>query len=106
MTSIAVTEKASQQIRQLGGDQKFLRIWVTQGGCSGMVYEASLDENQTPFDVVVYETDGVRILSDRNSSAYLEGLNVDYSEDLISLGFRFSNHNAKKSCGCGASFAV
>ena len=106
MTSIAVTEKAGQQIRHVSGEQKFLRIWVTEGGCSGMTYEASVDENQTPFDVVVYEQDGVRVVADRNSSTFLEGLSIDYSDDLISLGFRFNNPNAKKSCGCGASFAV
>jgi Fe-S cluster assembly iron-binding protein IscA len=31
---------------------------------------------------------------------------VDYSDDLIRSGFRFTNPHAKGSCGCGASFAA
>ena len=31
-----------------------------------MTYQASIDENRTPFDIVVYEQDGVALLADRD----------------------------------------
>ncbi|WP_143438253.1 iron-sulfur cluster assembly accessory protein, partial [Hydrocoleum sp. CS-953] len=37
---------------------------------------------------------------------YLNGLTLDYSEDLMGGGFRFNNPNAKVVCGCGNSFSV
>ena len=55
--------------------------------------------------VVVFENNGLKIICDEGSSLFLEGLSIDYSDDLIRSGFRFTNPNASGSCGCGASFA-
>lgn len=104
--SVSISERAREEIRRLASDNGFLRLWVTEGGCSGMTYQASMDQTRTPFDVVVYDQDGVTLLADRNSAGYLHHLDVDYSDDLVSMGFRFSNPNASKACGCGASFAL
>ena len=102
-----VSDRARVEIERLADSpDKFLRLWVTEGGCAGMTYEASIDETQTPFDTCVFENGSVRILADRNSAQHVDGLKIDYSEDLVSLGFRFSNPNASKACGCGASFAL
>lgn len=104
---IKVSERAIAEITRITGDaDQFLRIWVTEGGCAGMTYEAAVDSTETPFDRQLFEIDGVRILADRNSSEHVDGLEIDYSDDLINLGFRFSNPNASKACGCGSSFAV
>ena len=55
----------------------------------------------------VYFTDGnLRIVSDKVSSVFLDGLTVDFSNDLIEPGFRLTNSNAKGSCGCGSSFST
>jgi len=104
--SISISERAKTEILRLAPDGGFLRLWVTEGGCSGMTYQASIDENRTPFDIVVYEQDGVALLADRSSAEHLSSLEVDYSDDLVSMGFRFSNPNASKACGCGASFSL
>ena len=104
---INVSERAIAEITRLTGDSdQFLRIWVTEGGCAGMTYEAAVDTTETPFDRQLFAFSGVRVLADRNSSHHVDGLEIDYSEDLISLGFRFRNPNASKACGCGSSFAV
>jgi iron-sulfur cluster assembly accessory protein len=105
-SSVSISQRAKEEIRSLALDGAFLRIWVTEGGCSGMTYQASMDETRTPFDVVVYDQDGVTLLADRNSAEHLLQLDVDYSDDLVTMGFRFSNPNATKACGCGASFAL
>ena len=104
--SVSVSERAKQEIRRIAPDGGFLRLWVTEGGCSGMTYQASVDETRTPFDVEVYDQDGIILLADHTSAQYLHHLDVDYSDDLVSMGFRFSNPNATKACGCGASFAL
>ena len=104
---IKVSERATAEITRITDDaDQFLRIWVTEGGCAGMTYEAAVDTTETPFDRQVFASGGVRILADRNSSQHVDGLEIDYSDDLINLGFRFSNPNASKACGCGSSFAV
>lgn len=105
--NILVTEKAKKQLTQLGvnGDQ-FLRISVIQGGCSGMTYNAGIEENMADDDQVVFQDEGIKVVADMGSALYMEGLEVDYSEDLIQSGFRFKNLHAVHSCGCGSSFAL
>ena len=57
-------------------------------------------------DQLVYQEDDLRVVADRRSAPYLDGLEIDYSDDLVRSGFRLKNPSAAKSCGCGASFAV
>jgi len=103
--TITLTDRAREEFAklQLGGDQ-FLRINVIPGGCSGMTYSAAADTDFGPEDVSVFECPEVRIVTDQGSAIFLEGLKIDYSNDLIRSGFRFTNPNASGSCGCGASF--
>ena len=57
-------------------------------------------------DEVYYSEDKLRIVADKISSVYLDGLTIDFSNDLIEPGFRLTNSNAKGSCGCGSSFST
>ena len=45
-------------------------------------------------------------VADAGSTMFLDGLTIDYSDDLIQAGFRFNNPNASNSCGCGSSFGA
>ena len=81
------------------------RLGIQASGCSGMSYTMGFDETINPDDQL-YHCDGIQIIVDRQSLAYLEGLRLDYSEDLMGGGFRFHNPNATETCGCGNSFAV
>lgn len=81
---------------------KTLRIFVEQGGCSGMQYSMVFDEKR-PDDLSA-EMHGVSVLVDPFSSKYLRGTVVDFSDSLTSGGFKISNPNARQSCGCGKSF--
>ena len=48
----------------------------------------------------------MRVVSDNRNSLFIDSLLIDFSDDLIQSGFRLSNPNAIKSCGCGSSFGV
>ena len=50
--------------------------------------------------------DGAKIIVDRKSYLYLNGTELDYSDDLMHSGFNLRNPNVKRTCGCGASFGV
>jgi iron-sulfur cluster assembly accessory protein len=81
---------------------KTLRIFVEQGGCSGMQYGMVFDEKRDGDQIA--EQHGVTILVDAFSAPYLRGTVVDFSAALSGGGFKISNPNAKQSCGCGKSF--
>jgi len=81
---------------------KMLRIFVEQGGCSGMQYGMVFDEKRDG-DLVADEH-GVTVLVDPFSAQYLRGTVVDFNAALSGGGFKISNPNAKQSCGCGKSF--
>ena len=102
---LSVTDKAKDQLRNLEvSDSTFLRLWVGEGGCSGLSYQAVIDDAATPLDVVLFQDDGLKIVTDGQSRHYLEGITIDYEDDLVKSGFRFLNPNAVKTCGCGGSF--
>ena len=101
---VKVTEKAKSRLHDMGiSDEVFLRIGVTSGGCSGNTYDAVLDDVMKEVDDVYYEDGPLRIVSDKVSSIYLDGLTIDFSDDLIEPGSRLTNGNAKGSCGCSVN---
>ena len=79
-----------------------MRFYVEQGGCSGMQYGMTFDEQRDGDRVSA--NDGVTILVDAISADFLRGTVVDFSDALTAGGFKISNPNAKESCGCGKSF--
>jgi iron-sulfur cluster assembly accessory protein len=105
--SIIISERARQELKKLeAGGANFLRISVSPGGCSGMTYSACIDSTLTDEDETIHEIDDIRVVADTGSAPFLDGLEIDYSNDLVRSGFRFRNPNAAKSCGCGASFGA
>lgn len=101
-----LTERAAEECRSLlsrpENAGKNFRLYVEQGGCSGMQYGMVFDEKRDG-DFVSGEN-GVCILVDPISANYLRGTVVDFSDALVGGGFKISNPNAKQSCGCGKSF--
>jgi iron-sulfur cluster assembly accessory protein len=103
---IAVTEIAAAEIKAILGNPenqgKALRVFVEQGGCSGMQYSMTFDEKRDgDFSADMH---GVSVLVDPFSAKYLRGTVVDFSDSLTAGGFKITNPNAKQSCGCGKSF--
>ena len=81
-----------------------LRVFVTGGGCSGMQYGFTFDEeqNEDDFDII---NDGVKILVDAMSMQYLQGATIRYNESAMGSNFVIDNPNAATTCGCGSSFS-
>jgi len=70
-----------------------------------MSYQAAIDDKPGPFDVQVYSDGELSVFTDQQSRIHVEGIHVDYSNDLVKAGFRFMNPRASHSCGCGQSFS-
>lgn len=105
---IAITEAAAAEVQSMRArpenEGKHLRLYVEQGGCSGMQYGMTFDEARAGDHRT--EMHGVTLLVDDFSSKYLQGTVVDFSDALTGGGFKLTNPNAKQSCGCGKSFEV
>jgi iron-sulfur cluster assembly accessory protein len=105
---VRVTENAAVEVKSLLSKAenagKLLRLYVEQGGCSGMQYSMTFDERR-PDDLET-EMHGISVLVDPFSAQYLRGTIVDFSDSLTAGGFKMSNPNARQSCGCGKSFTA
>lgn len=86
-----------------GDVQKKLRVFVESGGCSGFEYGMSFDLPKP--DDNVFESEGVQLLVDPTSLAYLDGTSIDFDDGLHGKGFELKNPNAQNTCGCGKSFS-
>jgi iron-sulfur cluster insertion protein len=103
---VSLTENATEEVKSLLAKSenagKNLRLYIEQGGCSGMQYGMVFDEKRDGD--LVSERGGISVLIDSISLNYLRGAVVDYNDSLTAGGFKISNPNAKQSCGCGKSF--
>jgi iron-sulfur cluster assembly protein len=50
------------------------------------------------------DSKGVKILCDMKSYLYLNGVEIDFKDEIMGRGFVFKNPNATSTCGCGSSF--
>ena len=107
--SIFVTKNAVNKLKGvMKSDNKenyFLRMSVEGGGCSGMTYKMDFDKKQKEFDKV-FKSNGLTIICDLKSWLYLKDVKIDYSNDLLNGGFKITNPNAERTCGCGTSFSA
>jgi iron-sulfur cluster assembly protein len=105
---LIISEKAqSMALRAVKADddgQLFLRVSIKGGGCAGLQYNLDIDDKSSKFDVFCQYGD-LKIAVDIFSLHYLTNTTIDYQESLEGAGFKFSNPNARKTCGCGSSFA-
>lgn len=105
---ITVTDSAVAKIKDIIAEENNpslkLRVFVQGGGCSGMQYGFTLDEEIGEDD---WELDfsGVQILVDSMSGQYLQGAEIDYQDDIMGATFSIKNPNAQTTCGCGSSFS-
>ena len=106
VNTISMTSTAESKVRELLEQENDptlgLRIFVAGGGCSGLQYGMTLDEEQEGDTVI--EQGGFKVFVDEMSLGYITGSEVDYVDSLMGAGFTVNNPNAVSSCGCGHSF--
>ncbi len=107
---IEITETAQTRLQALLEDEgkletHGLRMKVVGGGCSGLRYELSFDDERKEIDTEL-EAGPVKIIIDEKSALYLVGSTLDFVDTLQESGFKIENPNASNTCGCGESFAA
>src|SRR2546421_7220918 len=111
---IVLTEKAAKEVKKIIADQVaagetralHLRMRVVGGGCSGFQHKLDLDPEVNSKLDATFEMQGVPVVIDKRSLLYLDGVTVDFHDDLNKRGFSISNPQAKGTCGCGSSFSM
>jgi iron-sulfur cluster assembly protein len=106
--SVTLTETAAQKLLAIMDEKGVrtthgLRVFVSGGGCSGLQYGMTFDNNPRTVDMV-FEQHGLRVIIDPQSLNYMMGAEIDYVDSLMGGGFHIENPNAVSSCGCGHSF--
>lgn len=101
---LRVTAAAASELKQLLGPEhpgtSGLRIAVQGGGCSGLSYSMSVEKQANEHDYV-FEIEGIRLFCNPKSYLYLNGLELDYSNEIIGGGFKFNKPQpTHQTCAC------
>lgn len=106
---VSFTDKAIEAFKEARVRENLnehgIRVSVVGGGCSGYQYGLDFEEKPNEGDFVL-DFSGVKVFIDPMSAPYLKGTVVDYVVGFQGAGFKFTNPNAVKTCGCGSSFSA
>lgn len=104
---ITITDSAASRLKEMLAQQEtphmFLRLGVTAGGCSGFSYAMGFDDEESDQDIYM-DVQDLKVVMEKDSLRYLNGLEIDFEESGMSGGFTIHNPNAIATCGCGSSF--
>lgn len=111
MNSVTLTNSAIERIREIqqkeNNHEKFLRVSISGGGCSGFQYIFELDNKNLEGDIKIAEENSqIMAITDETSLPFLNGAEIEFVKELGSSYFKVNNPNAKANCGCGSSFSV
>ncbi|MGN6343557.1 MAG: HesB/IscA family protein [Ginsengibacter sp.] len=105
---VRLTHSAVEEIKKLmatsANDNKYLRIGVKGGGCSGMSYLLGFEEKTEKDEIFIIN--GINCIINPAHLLYLNNMEINWEGGLNARGFSFSNPNASTTCGCGSSFGV
>src|SRR5436309_3959620 len=98
--SIVLTEKAAGEVKRIISEQQqgptapekiYLRMRVVGGGCSGFQHKLDLDPLANPKVDEITEIHGVPVAIDKRSLMYMDGVTVDFHDEINRRGFSISN---------------
>jgi len=105
---VTLTDAAAEKIKSMmakeGKEGFALRFGVTTGGCAGLSYEMKFQKSAYDNDIA-FDQKGLKVIVNQESVDFVRGVEIDYVDTLRESGFKYSNPNAKSSCGCGTSFS-
>ncbi|MCK6484169.1 MAG: iron-sulfur cluster assembly accessory protein [Phycisphaerae bacterium] len=108
---VMLTERAAKEVKtileqqEMNPDATYLRVGVKGGGCSGFSYTLDLTDRVSENDEQ-WDAHGIKVVCDPKSHLYLEGVSIDFKDEVMGRGFVFNNPNATHTCGCGSSFSA
>lgn len=107
--NLKITESAAARLAELlkeegQTERTRVRVFVQGGGCSGMEYGFTFDDEQNEDDWEI-PAGSSSVLVDSMSAQYLQEAEIDFVEDLQGTRFKINNPNAQTTCGCGSSFS-
>jgi iron-sulfur cluster assembly protein len=106
--SVTLTDAAARHVTRFmakRGKGVGIRLGVKTTGCSGLAYKLEYADEIAEEDVI-FEDNGVKVLVDPKSLAYIDGTQLDFVREGLNEGFKFINPNERDRCGCGESFRV
>ncbi len=104
LEDIIISDTARDRLLELGYNN--VEFSVEGGGCSGMNYILRPIEREINERDKVIKSGDLNLIVPFSSFVYLIGTEIDFSSDLLNGGFKFTNPQASRSCGCGTSFSV
>lgn len=105
---IQLTGAACERFRSVLSEEgkSAVHLSLREAGCSGLEYVFDYADDPETGDVVV-EFEGFRLFVDRDDyNKAMQGLVIDFQQDMLSSAFVFNNPNKTGECGCGKSFTV
>ena len=87
----AARAKITELIQNAEAEINSVRVFVSGGGCNGMEYGMTFADSSEPRDSVLEEGEGFRMVIDPLALAYMQGAEIDYSEDGANASFVFNN---------------
>ncbi len=108
MATVTLTYKTVSEVKRIIAEQNISQVYVRAGckggGCSGLTWVFTLDENYDEKKDLLEEQDGLKLIFDKRSALYLNGTTIDFYDDgMMKRGFVFKNDAIKSTCGCGSS---
>jgi iron-sulfur cluster assembly protein len=105
--AVTLTSAAVEAVQDLFTQQKLegyaLRVFVQGGGCSGIQFGMSLENNIRDTDTI-YDNQGVQVVVDDTSINYWRGATIDFVDNGMEKGFKIDNPNpVSNGCGCGSN---
>lgn len=101
--TVQAADKTRSLLEREGRMDLRLRVQVSPGGCSGLIYGLHFDDRVLDGDAIM-DFDGLEVIVDKMSAPYLGGSVVDFEDTIAKQGFTIDNPNAGGSCACGDSF--
>ena len=87
LTSVAARE-VQRLLRAKNRQGDGIRVEAQGGGCSGLSYTIQIENKAGEHDRV-FEIEGITVFCDPKSFVYLNGMTLDYSNQMIGGGFQF-----------------
>ena len=87
----AARAKITELIQDAGGEINAVRVFVSGGGCNGMNYGMTFSDSTESRDAVLDIEGSFRVVIDPLALAYMQGAEIDFSEEGANASFVFNN---------------